>query len=464
MTAWKKRLIALALWVPFALYAAHVVSRAIDHSVTPFPTSPLPEREKAAKAKAEVKAKADAARAELKAAAAFDPEEIGPHKAVLAERNWAAKNALQVNDPKPDFKFGGDRKKRFEELAVSQGDLTEKRGKISAWHMREVPPDASAHLKDFRDTLLKELRDAEAAESEVIGMDLRATYKCAMASVRPLAETYEREVGKKVLPLVGSKHLMEDAKALLQMHREYRTRTDASPAAQNDLALKGLLERMFGDEADWTARLELLDLFAEEPTEKSPENAKAWFEKVNALYGKLKDEKTKTLIRSKVQHFCNAYVPEKLALDGEVIKGKDRVERSAIKVRYRYKVGKPFRDTDALLTADPGGLNEFTARDKAQTPKDAEFDAFTHNESPVDVEPTPQSKAAFEYFKHRQNLTTDTWTATTVASIIGKAGPDGGDLWNQLSRIGKTAGAYNVYNRLKIVQESIEKYRKNLFP
>ncbi len=465
MTAWTKRLIALGLWIPFVLYGTHAGLRAIDRSVTPFPTSPLPERNKSELAKSEAKKKTRAARDELEAAAAFLSEENGPQKAVLVERNWVAKNSLQAFAPMPGSAFGGDQKKRFEELAASEGKLRTERDRIHNWLRGAVPPNAEGHLKNFGETLLEDLQKAGGAESEVTELHLKATHKCAVAFAELLAKEYEKEIGKREMPLAKSKPLNQDAEALLKMHLGYRNLTETSPGAQSNPTLKALSDRILDDEDEWKARRVLLDLFAEVPAEKSPENAKVWFKNVDDQFGKIKDIKTKTLIRDKVQDFCSAYIPEKLALDVEVLVENKPFSRGVVSVRYK-KNGE-YLDIYPALTEDPDGLNEETAT-KYPPPAGAVMDQFMRAGSSINtnlVKPTKKSQAAFEYSRQRKDLKTDRWTSATAAKIV-KAGAVDADLWNQLSRIGKPKDEvlYNVYNRLKIVQESIDKYRLNLFP
>ena len=101
MSAWKKRLIALALWVPFALYGVNAVSRVLELSAASFPTTPMPDRETAAKLKAITKSKAQAAQSELQSGAGYLPEENGTYKAALTERFSATENARQFNEEKP---------------------------------------------------------------------------------------------------------------------------------------------------------------------------------------------------------------------------------------------------------------------------------------------------------------------------------------------------------------------------
>lgn len=474
LTPWKKRVIALGLWVPLGLYVAQIVVETVNRTTTSLPVSKLPDREASDRKWAETKARAGLARAELEAAARLEvPAPKGSFQGPLENRAWALENArLFLAAGTTDQAFGGEKKEEFRQLYNMQAGLRRQELRLDGWLNQPVSKGAVRYLATFQESYLKPYRDAGAATEMLTKYELRARHKVAIAFGEDLGKQYDDFVKKAGIPLDQAEELVGLTNDLLKMHTDYNTVVSPLTPAERDSGLIHALDSdMTKGYEDWIARRELLDLFALDPVKLVPARAVEWFNDVNTLYVKLKVSSTKKVIETKVQQFCNAFLPTKLALDEMVFIGIDKriVNRTNINVRYKYNVGKTFRDPEPVLTDDPTRLNECTHKEKTQVPADAEFQTFTRNGSPVDVEPTSLTKASFAYLEARQDVpTVGGWTRGIVAEMIVKAnkfgppGPDNAHVWNQLSLVG-VKGEYMVYKRLKIVEKALKDY-PDLFP
>ncbi len=472
LTPWKKRFIALGLWVPLGLYVAQLVVETVNRSATSIPVPKLPERDVWEKKSAETKARAGLAKAELEAAARFEvPAAKGSFQGPLENRAWALENARLFLAPgTTDQAFGGEKKEDFRQLYNMQAGLRRQELRLDGWLNQPVSKGAVTYLAAFQESYLKPYREAGAAPEMLIKYELRARHKIAIAFGEDLGKQYDDFVKKAGIPLDQAEELVGLTNDLLKMHSDYNTVVSPLTPAERDSGLIHALDQdMTKGYEDWTARSELLVLFAEDPVKLVPARAAEWFKDVNTLYVKLKVSSTKKVIETKVQQFCNAFLPNKLALDEIVLVGIDKrtINRTNINVRYKYNAAPFYRDPEPVLTDDPTRLNERTA-EKYQVPADAIFDRFTRNGSPVDVEPTSLTKASFAYLEARQDVLSGGWTRGNVSEMIVKAnksglpGPDNAHVWNQLSLVG-VKGEYMVYKRLKIVEKALKDY-PDLFP
>jgi hypothetical protein len=470
MSPFTKRMIMIGLWIPFAAYAAREWTGTVGRSGAAMPVSKLPDRDKAAKMRAEAKYKADVARAEVQASVSYTGVKSGPFKDALAEREWTMKNAQPFFDganfrDKPAF--GGEHALKFEPLFQQVKELVKCEAAFAAWDGRPVQLPASSALRAFDDDILKPFRDNDAPPDMIAKYSLRGRYKTLNAFAKDLARRYDtRLADSKTLPVERSDEIVPEIESLLKLYEECN-KIDA-PSVKTDTSR---------DEQDWKARLELLKLFAKDPVTLSPPDARVWFEDVNKHHGNLKDSSTQRLIREKVQQFCSQYVPGKLGLDDFVllkVVEKGVVAQKTLKrvtVKALYEANGKVLDERFSLTQDPEGLNEQTKEAApAGAPGGAKFHLYgLADGSTVDpklVEPTHLSTAAFEYFKARQDVpNTNGWTRKSIGVLIGRAGsamPGDAHIWNKLSRL-MVAGEYKVYDRLKIVEEAIKKYTA-LFP
>jgi len=460
MSPLTKRMIMIGLWIPFAAYAAREWTGTVGRSAGSMPVSQKPDRDKAAKAKAEKKYKADVARDEVQASVSFTSvKNKSDYKEALTEREWAMKNAQPFFDganfrDKPTF--GGEHAMRFEPLFEQVKKLVDCEKEFEKWYKRDVKPPLASALRELDDDILKPFSDNKAPQDMSSKYSLRGRYRVLDEIAKQLAKDYDKRLSEsKMLPVSRSDEILPKIEAVLKLHAECNG-IDA-PSVKLDTGR---------DEQDWKARLELLNLFAKNPVSLTPPESTEWFDDVNKYYGHLKDAATKRLIREKVQQFCGQYVPDRLALDEYILVDGKPMKREEMKVRY--KADGKFLDLYRLST-DPKGLNE---RNAEKAPPDAPpgtllntYVRGANSYPPDDVKATPLSAAAFDYFKARQDVPGNGWNRKTMLLLFDKAGPaaPGSEhIWNNLSRL-MVADLYKVYDRLKIVEEAIKTYTA-LFP
>jgi hypothetical protein len=168
---------------------------------------------------------------------------------------------------------------------------------------------------------------------------------------------------------------------------------------------------MLGLDAEWQACKELSNLFSCDPVGMTTSDVADWFVKVGSFMSKLSTDSTKALIKQKVQQFCGAVIPEKLALDDHVlIVDGTRFRRDQLWARYE-KFNAGLGDKDRFkrlpLSSYPAGLNERTHGDQKFSPPGYEPSMIDTPAElvPADLfKPTPRSAAAFDYFKARQQV------------------------------------------------------------
>lgn len=466
MSGWTKRLIALALLVPFGLYAANAISAALDRSAAPLPASQAPDRAKSEALRADAKAKADRARNEIQAAVSYRSDDAARHKDILAERNWLVRNAQSFDQS--NAKFGGKFKDVFQDAYKSQEAVRVAQQAIDDWlsPSHKIPPDAMADLKECRDTLIGDYRRAGGPPVRAAELELRCLRKTEIECYARFLAEFDTAVKEAAIPFSGSARLVADGKDLVQVQKDFQTVYTATPELQDKMRLES--DTVAGDEKESRALLELLELFAVDPAGATPKAGGDWLDRVNALYANLKSARTKKLLQQKTQQFCDAFLPPKLALDDELTFQGKPAKRSDVKVRYVHDSDREKFELQPL-TADPEGRNERTAPDRAKSPPPAShsFHRFIlggNSANAAEVAPTARSVAAFDYHAVRQDIAADGWTAKSVAKLLAKAGPPDAEaaaLWNGLARIGKS-GEYKAYNRLTVLAASIEKCR-NLF-
>jgi hypothetical protein len=200
----------------------------------------------------------------------------------------------------------------------------------------------------------------------------------------------------------------------------------------------------------------LLGLFAKDDLFTDATGAATWLKQVAVHYGNTKDESVKTLIRAKVQEFCEAFIPASARLDDTVLIRGKAAPRKSVTVKF-IEDGVTRR---VQLSDEVDGLNEFnlmTRRSGGTT-----FVVYAGAEEyPKDVTPTELSKAAVLFNSERKKLseriTGPKWTAKSVEELKKKceAQKDRVDQL-QLPGTGSVGSGPKIWTRLTGLAEGLK--------
>jgi hypothetical protein len=276
--------------------------------------------------------------------------------------------------------------------------------------------DADARMRELEGLL------ADYDKTAFARRELSAVWRVRgrLKVVEQLAARADREYPEALavsLPLKSGGNKLTAARdtfAALKRHADALA-GDEERAAEDkaDLsAFRNDIDRLKGLAAGAVGRGKLLDLFADEKVYADPTAAAGWLKEVAGLYA---DAATgdKPKIAKKVQEFCEAFVPATARLDDDVLIAGKKVLRSAVSVRYR-KDGAAVKEP---LSADPAGLNEFTAP-KLHDPKTT-FVLSPNENFLEELGPTELSKVA-QLYNEARGAAGERWTAKTVEELKNK--------------------------------------------
>jgi hypothetical protein len=240
-----------------------------------------------------------------------------------------------------------------------------------------------------------------------------------------LADTQYREAVKVKLPLKDGHNAVKTATHTLRGLKSMITllNTDAD-AAEKEKPLEANLRAAVEAKSliidDCTAREELLELFGKPDLFTNAAGASAWLREVGVQYRKTKDEKTRQLIREKVQEFSNAFIPEVARLDDTVLLRGKAVDRAKVTIRFNKMGGAVMREK---LSGDLDGVNEFNLLEKHSG--ESVFVTYENvDDTPQFLQPTDLSKTAVLFNAARKKLSDSTtvpkWTAKSVEELKKK--------------------------------------------
>ncbi len=482
MLIMQKWLLVFGVLTPFALYGAHVVWRSLEPSVAANKVEgpEMQEMEKATKLKERIGVEAEKARKNILAAAMFEPPiDETPFKDVLAGRAWVAKNALAFDDVR-QIPFVGDKgiKDRFESLRMGQGNLKKIERDLDAWFLQEVNANAKAALAAFLN-ICDGYRRAGAPPVKAAVYEMRGRHRIANAFSDLLVKKYDLLIGKAGLPLNQSdaKSLQEEIDELVKMFEQFALVYSAAPdQARKNPAMEGLANDMALSRDGWQACNELSKLFYIDPLELTHSDVADWFVKVGSFMSKLSPDSTRALIKQKVQQFCGAVIPEKLALDNSVRKvGGNEFAREKLKARFKSDNAANNMPLHKYLplSLDPSGLNERTfGKDPKFTPPGFVPSMIDTPDGPVPEErfqPTPRSAASFDFCDARQQVPSDNgWKRVVLDRILEAAAESEkkpGQQWDPLSLPGRAKRPYDVLQKLKAIRAAMTNLgTQSLFP
>jgi hypothetical protein len=407
-------------------------------------------------------AKSTAAVSEVRKAAAITcqfraagPEDASPDPATAALVKASASRAADLNDldlflsevERPNFT--GKLKDQYAKWVAERKELKRDEEAVLAWLSRPQtimsPADATKAMDAVNALIVQyttRSKFSDNAKATVWRVRSRLILTDALAV---LADTQYREAVKVKLPLKDGNNEVKTAVETLRALKAmiHLLNTDAARAEEEkklEATLRAQVDATNAITEDCKAREELLVLFAKEDLFTNSGGASAWLGQVGAQYRKTKDEKTRRLIREKVQEFCDAFIPDMARLDDKVLlKGKE-VDRKDVVIKYQMSVG-------GMVVREPlsgalDGANEFNLKDKR--PGDSTFVVHKGAEEyPKDLQPTNLSRAAILFNGLRKQLADNTavprWTAKSVDELKKKCEAQK-ELVDQLQTLNKSVG------------------------
>lgn len=484
MLVFQKWLVVCGALLPFGLYGTHAVWRSLE-----FPSAPpdvkgldMAEVENAKNMKEKIDKNTDKSKKNIQSAAMFDPPvEETPFKDVLSRRAWVAKNAVAFDDFR-ETQFGGDKdiKDRFDELRKSLGDLGKIERELNDWFTRDIDPNALTALESFK-MLCAEYRKAKASPVRIADYEMRGRHAIANSFSTQLLKKYDLLIGKAVLPMKPSDatSFEKEMEELTKMYDQFDLiYSNAPEQARKNSRIEDLANSMAFSKAECQACNELCKLFFLDPVRMPPADITAWFLKVGSFMSKLSTSSTKALIKQKVQQFCAAVIPEKLALDDHVLNVDGTLfKRDQLRAMFEKNGGMNTGDKDYFnerpLSLDPAELNERTHGDMKFTPPGYVPGMISHSNgtiSPKRLKPTPRSVAAFDFFKARQQVPSDNgWKRVIVDQLLEAAAESGktpGQQWDPLSLPGEPKQKpYEVVQKLNAIRAAMTNVAtQSLFP
>ncbi|MDY3559519.1 hypothetical protein R5W23_000512 [Gemmata sp. JC673] len=437
MNAVKSGALLLALAAPFALYAAwqvHSATRLDALGVAP-PPSPEPPRNQTAAAAARATTAAAEARKAIgvtwryrapdSADRSADPDADATMKAAGARAaDLTDLDTFLSGIEKPAFV--GKLKDKYATWAVDQAAARRGEGAVQAWLVKPPPVESAAdadravaEATKLIDDYTNGSRFANKSQATVWRLEARLKVVDRLAV---LADRESASAIKAKLPLDRDTNVgtaARDAlhafnKHLIELGNELR-RADGDKVAVPPEFRKGIEGRGAGAD-EYTAREELLALFAQEGLFDNPTGAEQWLNKVHEQYARTKSATTHKLIRDKVQEFADTFIPPVARLDNKVLVNGAETPRKEVVIKYEVGNGEY---KQAPLSDEVSGLTElnFTKRHPGDNTRVRTQGA---EEVPGALKPTPVSQAAVGYNAARERVSqraAPRWTAESVAAL-----------------------------------------------
>jgi hypothetical protein len=493
MLIMKKWLLAVGILTPFVVYGAHPIWRSLEPLI-PASTEGGPNLskdeidkmiKKANEKSASIKVDVEKARKDVLSAATFEPSaQKSEFKEILSQRAYAAKNTIAFGDPLPSFVGDDNIQKKFKNRHDDQGELHKLESNLNKnlddLLIGKMNQDARRELELFLKNLIIPYK-VNASPVKVAEYEMRGRHAIAMAFSAQLLKEFNLRIEKNALPINPSDAtpLLKGMDDLIDMCAQFaRVYSNAPDQARKNPNMERKSIEMLGLDAEWQACKELSNLFSCDPVGMTTSDVADWFVKVGSFMSKLSTDSTKALIKQKVQQFCGAVIPEKLALDDHVlIVDGTRFRRDQLWARYE-KFNAGLGDKDRFkrlpLSSYPAGLNERTHGDQKFSPPGYEPSMIDTPAElvPADLfKPTPRSAAAFDYFKARQQVPSENGWKRVVLDRMLEAAVESektpGQQWDRLSLLPGEANQkpYDVLQKLNAIRAAMTNLgTQSLFP
>ncbi len=428
----------LLLAIPFGLYAAWQVNGVArtDMIVSDAPVDRGATKEQLEKARARTAAGADEVRKAVALTWQFrspGPEDLTTDAAATSVTRASALRSADLNDldlflsgvERPTF--AGKLKASYDRWVVDANQARKEEREVREWLARPPAVTSTADAIKALDTataLINQYSDrsrfADRSKTALWRVQARLNVVKALAA---LADTQYRAAVAVKLPLKTGNN---EVKTAVETLTGVRTLIDGLRAAEKQAdeeriplneKLRGEIDAQGAVADQCRASLELLKLFARADLFTNPDGAAAWLKQVGDQYADTKDERTKALLREKVQEFCEAFVPDKVRLDDTVLLRDRAVPRAEVKVKYPLGNGT-YKRADLSATAE--GLNEMNV--VKLFPGDSTFIAHAMSEEyPKNLQPTDLTLAAIIFSNERKQVGAGAsgpkWTIKSVTQL-----------------------------------------------
>ncbi len=441
MNGMKGGALLLLLGIPFALYAAWQVNGA-THIGTGAPEAPADKT--ATKEQLDASsAKATAWSGESRKAVAvtWQYRKAGPDASsdatVAPVVNAAEARSADLNDldtflssvKQPVFTGTPRLKLRYTEWASERVALDKDEREITDWFSRP-PQIATAADADKEMVAFIKLVDQYVARSQFADKVKATNWRCrarlaVIEALTALATSQYRIATSVKLPLKAGTNEGTAAVATLGALKIQIaslgvdvTQADIDKVAF-DASFRIASETKSGNASEYTAREELLTLFAQPKLFDNASGATQWLKLVASQYAKTtKNPEVQALIRDKVQEFADAFVPAVARLDDDVILLGRATPRDKVVFEFEVQAGDGVMKKN--LSANPNEFNEFVL--KSKPPGVNHVISSVGNKYVLDdLKPTPLSNAAVAYNAARAKLANrpapSRWTADSVAEL-----------------------------------------------
>ncbi|QJW96774.1 hypothetical protein [Frigoriglobus tundricola] len=360
------------------------------------------------------------------------PEDLTPDAAASGVVRASALRSADLNDldlflsgvERPTF--AGKLKASYDRWVVDANQARQDEREVRAWLARPPAVASTADANKALDAATKLInqysersRFTDRAKTASWRVQSRLVVVKALAAQ---ADTQYRTAVAVKLPLKAGNNEIETAvetltgvRTLIDELRAAEKQADEERVPLNE-KLRGEIDAQGAVADQCRASLELLKLFARPDLFTNPDGAAAWLKQVGDQYADTKDEKTKALLREKVQEFCDAFVPEKVRLDDAVLLKGERVSRAEVKVKFPRGDGT---SEIVELSAAADGLNEFNVTERH--PGDSTFIKYNGEQYPKHLQPTDLSRAAVVFMSERNKVGLGTrgpkWTVQSVTQL-----------------------------------------------
>ena len=442
MNGLKSGALLLLLGIPFALYAAWQVHRAtpIDTGAPEPPADKSASKEQLAAARTKAAALSGESRKAVEVSWQYRtavPADNSPDPTVTAVVKAASARSADLTDldrflsavKEPTFNGNAGLKKRYTEWAKDLATRETDAQAVTKWlsePLTIVSVDDAGKALDKVSKLINDYstRSQFADKGKATDWRIRGRIK-AIDGLTALADAQYATTVSANLPL--PKGAGESAIATLKELKTQLAALGAELATAKrdkvtlDPEVRALADAKSGNADEYTAREELLALFAKPDLFTNASGAAPWLKQVAAQYKKMdKNPKVQSLIRDKVQQFADAFIPSAARLDDEVlIRGKP-VPRAAVRIKFEKKPGGGYIVPTELLADAAAGFNEFEFARKP--PGFNTLVTFAASEYDLkDLAPTERSKAAVAFNAARAKFAASTpaprWTGESVAEL-----------------------------------------------
>ena len=375
-------------------------------------------------------------------------------------------------------------KKNYVDWQSSKKDLARAAKNVEAWFLNSLtgidgPDSANQAVTDFQKVLGNYTMDTRFADpNKAAGWRVQ----CRIEVIKSL-ENAAKEPYIKVLNLplpLPSENESADVRKALGAPRAIldQVRLLKIELSQDEEAHLTLPDRLLADAKEavrradeWSAKEELLSLFADPEPLHDPSKAGDWIARVESQYTKTQTDSQRSLIRKKVQQFCNAFIPLAARLDSVVLIKGNPVPRLGVRIVY---------DSDAktkMLSDHPNELNEFNFETRFPNPDHIEWANGAQTSGTFTVlQPTERSRLARAFTQARAAVTIWSLAETTqlkkkcagevetvkvgeanvrralVDELIGIAPPD------TPGRVRWTKENSRIWTRLTVLSEAMVKF------